>query len=66
MKNKVKVPDVRGLTIEDATKILEEAQLEANIDNDVDIKEGTIIKDMFPKPGVSVNEGSLISIYFDN
>ena len=66
IKNKVSVPDVRGLTIEDATKVLEEAKLEANIDNDVDIKEETIIKDMFPKPGVSVNEGSLISIYFDN
>lgn len=66
VKNKVKVPDVRGLSIEDATKVLEESKLEANIDNDVDIKEGTIIKDMFPKPGVSVNEGSLISIYFDN
>lgn len=66
VKNKVSVPDVRGLTIEDATKVLEEAKLEANIDNDVEIKEGTIIKDMFPKPGVSVNEGSLISIYFDN
>ena len=66
VKNKVSVPDVRGLTIEDATKVLEEAKLEANIDNDVDIKEGTVIKNMFPKPGVSVNEGSLISIYFDN
>lgn len=66
VKSKVKVPDVRGLSIEDATKVLEESKLEANIDNDVDIKEGTIIKDMFPKPGVSVNEGSLISIYFNN
>ena len=66
VKTKVKVPDVRGLTIEEATKVLEEAKLEANIDNDVDIKKGTVIKDMFPKPGVSVNEGSLISIYFDN
>ena len=66
IKNKVKVPDVRGLTIEDATKVLEESKLEANIDNDVDIKEETVIKDMFPKPGISVNEGSLISIYFDN
>lgn len=66
IKNKVSVPDVRGLTIEDATKVLEDSKLEANIDNDVDIKEGTIIKDMFPKPGVNVNEGSLISIYFDN
>ena len=66
VKTKVKVPDVRGLTIEEATKVLEEAKLEANIDNDVDIKKGTVIKDMFPKPGVRVNEGSLISIYFDN
>ena len=66
VKNKVTVPDVRGLTIEDATKVLEEAKLEVNIDNDADIKEGTVIKDMFPKPGASVNEGSLISIYFDN
>ena len=66
VKNKVTVPDVRGLTIEDATKVLEESKLESNIDNDVDIKEGTVIKDMFPKPGASVNEGSLISIYFDN
>ena len=66
VKTKAKVPDVRGLTIEEATKVLEEAKLEANIDNDVDIKKGTVIKDMFPKPGVSVNEGSLISIYFDN
>ena len=60
VKTKVKVPDVRGLTIEEATKVLEEAKLEANIDNDVDIKKGTVIKDMFPKPGVSVNEESLI------
>ena len=66
VKNKVEVPDVRGLSIENATKALEEAKLEANIDNDVEIDEGTIITDMFPKPGVSVNEGSLISIYFDN
>ena len=66
VKNKVKVPDVRGLTIEDATKVLEEAKLEANIDDGVNIKKGTVIKDMFPKPGISVNEGSLISIYFDN
>ena len=66
VKNKVEVPDVRGLSIEDATKVLEDAKLEANLDSDVDIKKGTKITDMFPKPGISVNEGSLISIYFDN
>ncbi|MEG0050957.1 MAG: stage V sporulation protein D [Terrisporobacter sp.] len=66
LKNKVEVPDVTGLTIEDATKVLEEAKLEANLDADVEIKKGTKITDMFPKSGVSVNEGSLISLYFDN
>ena len=66
VKNKVEVPDVRGLTIEEATKVLQEAKLEANVDNDIEIKEGTVITDMFPKPGISVNEESLISLYFDN
>ena len=66
IKNKVIVPDVRGLAIEDAIKVLEESKLKANIDSDMNIKEGTVIKDMFPKPGINVNEDSLISIYFDN
>ncbi|WP_297135563.1 stage V sporulation protein D [Terrisporobacter sp.] len=66
VKEKVVVPDVRGLTIEEATKVLEESKLEANVDNDVEIEEGTVITDMFPKPGISVNEDSLISLYFDN
>ena len=66
VKEKVEVPDVRGLTIEEATKVLQEAKLEANVDNDIEIKEGTVITDMFPKPGISVNEESLISLYFDN
>ena len=66
VKEKVVVPDVRGLTIEEATKVLQEAKLEANVDNDIEIKEGTVITDMFPKPGISVNEESLISLYFDN
>ena len=66
VKNKVEVPDVRGLTIEEATKVLQEVKLEANVDNDIEIKEGTVITDMFPKPGISVNEESLISLYFDN
>lgn len=66
VKNKVEVPDVRGLTIEEATKVLQEVKLEANVDNDIEIKEETVITDMFPKPGISVNEESLISLYFDN
>ena len=65
-KYKVAIVGSSGLVGRTVLKVLEEAKLEANIDNDVDIKKGTVIKDMFPKPGVSVNEESLISIYFDN
>lgn len=64
-KAKVKVPDVRNLSIEEASKVLEEAKLYDNIDTDSNIKKGTKVKDMFPKPGVSVDEGSTIILYFE-
>ena len=64
-KAKVKVPDVRNLSIEEATKVLEEAKLFENIDTDAKIDKGTKVKDMFPKPGVSVDEGSTIMLYFE-
>lgn len=66
VKDKVEVPNVVGLTIGEAVQVLEEANLEANLDTDVDIPKNTKITDMFPKAGISVNEGSLISLYFDN
>lgn len=66
VKDKVEVPNVIGLTIGEAVQVLEEANLEANLDTDVDIPKNTKITDMFPKAGISVNEGSLISLYFDN
>ncbi|SCH15765.1 MULTISPECIES: stage V sporulation protein D [unclassified Romboutsia] len=65
-KVKVEVPDVRDLSIEEATKALEDAKLTVNLDPDVEIKDGSKVIDMFPKPGVKVSEGSSISIYFDN
>lgn len=64
-KVKVKVPDVRNLSIEEATKVLEEAKLSDNIDTDTKIDKGTKVKDMFPKPGVNVDEGSTIMLYFE-
>lgn len=58
------VPDVRGLSVGDAIKELESKKLKADINTDIEIPAKTKIKDMFPKPGVKVNQGSLISIYF--
>lgn len=63
-KDKVDVPDVRDLAIEDAVKVLEEAKLHSVLDTDIEIPKGTKIVDMFPKPGVKVAQGSSIMLYF--
>ncbi len=65
-KNQVVVPDIRNLEIEDAVKILGESNLKANLDPDVQIPKGSKVVDMFPKPGVKVDENSSIMLYFDN
>lgn len=64
-KEQVVVPDVRNLTIEDAVAALEEAKLKPNLDTDIQLEKGTIIKDMFPKPGVKVSADSSITLYFE-
>ena len=65
-KKQVEIPDVRNLTIKEATKILEEKKLESNLDTDIEVDEKNIVTDMFPKPGVKVNEGSSITLYYNN
>ncbi len=50
----------------DAVKILEESNLKANLDPDIEIPEGSKVVDMFPKPGVKVDENSSIMLYFNN
>ena len=46
--------------------ILEESNLKANLDPDIEIPEGSKVVDMFPKPGVKVDENSSIMLYFNN
>ncbi len=64
-KEQVVVPDVRNLSIGDASKVLEEANLKANLDTDIELSEDTKVVDIFPKPGVNVNQGSSIILYFN-
>lgn len=64
-KKQVVVPNIVGMNIGDATKILEENNLRVNIDTDVEMSEDTKIKDIFPKPGVKVEEDSSIILYFN-
>ncbi len=62
-KSETTIPDIRGLAIEDAVKVLEDSKLKANLDTDISIPKGAKVKDIFPKPGVKVYEGSNITIY---
>ena len=62
-KPKVKVPNIIDLSIEDATKILEENNLKAIQDTDIDVKEGSKVIDIFPKPGAEVPIESSIVLY---
>ncbi len=65
-KPKVKVPNIIDLSIEDATKILEENNLKVIQDSDIDVKEGSKVVDVFPKPGAEVPIESGIVIYTGN
>ena len=65
-KNEVKIPNIIGLSISDATKILEEAKLHPILDNDIEIPKNTKIKDSYPKPGENVIENSNIMLYLEN
>ena len=63
-KKEVEVPEVRGFTVKDAIKVLQEAGLDANVNSDVDInKEEEIVKDQVPKPGLNIYSGSKIELY---
>ena len=65
-KPKVKVPNIIDLSIEDASKILEENNLKAIQDTDIDVKEGSKVIDIFPKPGAEVPIESSIVLYMSN
>lgn len=58
----VKVPNVEGLSIKEAEKIIKEIGLELNIENvseELD-KENTIITEQTPKEGITVNKGNKV------
>lgn len=54
----VVIPEVRGMTIENAKKILKDLKLEAEL-----VGEGDVVKTIKPYPGYTVKEGSKISLY---
>ena len=58
LKKDVIIPEVRGLKKDEAVKILKDKGLGCDIDSD-----GGYIKDMTPKPGYEVKEGTKIVLY---
>lgn len=57
-KQKVMIPDVRGLSVEEARKKLSDAKLESQIEGT-----GKTVYDISPKPGISVNQTTKVSLY---
>lgn len=58
------MPNITGLSIKEAEKMLKELGLEINIDEEGVDKENTIIKEQIPKEGIKVNKGSRIIVKY--
>lgn len=62
-KAKVTIPEVRNLTVKEAAKVLVDNSLQFNTEPEYYADENAIVVDMFPKPGASVAEKSIILLY---
>ena len=62
----VVVPEVRKMTLKEATKILAKNNLKYNVETMNYSDENAIIVDMFPKPKAEVPENSIILLYTSN
>lgn len=62
----VKVPNIEGISIKEAEKLIREYELEISIENDIEDldKENTIIVEQTPKEGIDVNKNSKIYIKY--
>lgn len=59
----VVMPNITGLSLKEAEKLVKELGLEINIEEGVD-KENTIINEQTPKEGIKLNKGSKIIIKY--
>lgn len=62
----VSVPNVEGVSIKEAEKIVKELGLEISINNDSEEldKENTVVLQQIPKEGVIVNSGSKVFVEY--
>lgn len=59
----VTIPEVRNMTVKEADKILSDSNLQSNTEPEYYDDENAMVVDMFPKPGASVPEKSIILLY---
>lgn len=61
----IEVPNVEGLTIEEARKTLKDAGLDINIENEENInEEETIVKEQLPKKGIKLKSGTKVIVNY--
>ena len=66
IKEEVEVPNIVGMSIKEAEKILKENKLEISIENEVEEidKENTIIKEQTPNAGIKINSENKVYIKY--
>ena len=64
IKKQVEVPDIEGLSIEEAIKTLKEVNLELQIKDEPEEynKKETIVKEQLPKRGINMYEGTKVIV----
>lgn len=64
IKPQVELPNLEGLTVEDAQKVLKDLKLELQIQNEPEEinKKEVIIQEQLPKQGIKVYEGTKIIV----
>ena len=61
----VEVPNVEGLTIEEARNTLKESGLDINIENEENVNEKeTIVKEQLPKKGIKLKSGTKVIVKY--
>lgn len=62
----IEVPNIVGMSIKEAEKLLKESKLEISIENESEEldKENTVIKEQMPSSGIKINSGNKVYVKY--
>jgi stage V sporulation protein D (sporulation-specific penicillin-binding protein) len=63
VRKEVTLPEVRNITVKEASKILVDNNLQFNTEPEYYADENAKVVDMFPKPGAKIPERSIVLLY---